>query len=136
MEIQETDKCWRIPLQSFEERPWYELGIPHVPNRNFSRRPPVCVANGTSYWSIMGQVFRETVSITPTKNASAITNESSDSIRTGQQSTINSSGAKFITTLETDPLVEAEEYSLTAWVSPRGDVRFRLCAAAGCRHSH
>jgi hypothetical protein len=75
----------------------------------------------------MGQVFRETVSIIPTKNASAITNESSVSTRTGQQSTISSSGAKFITTLETDSLVEAKEYSLTACVSPRGDAYGSVC---------
>jgi hypothetical protein len=75
----------------------------------------------------VGQVLRETVGIIPTKNASAITNESTVSTRTGQ-STVNFSGTKFITTLETDSLVEAKEYSLTAWVSPSGDVYGFVCA--------
>jgi hypothetical protein len=60
----------------------------------------------------VGQVFRETFSIIPTKTASAVTIESAVSL-TRQESIIDSSGAIFITTLEIDPLVEAEEYPVT-----------------------
>jgi hypothetical protein len=127
MEIQEADKYWWISLEPLEARPWIELGISHVPHGNFSRRPPLCLANGTSYRSFVDQVLRETLSVNPTKNASAVTNESAFSTHTGQQSTINSSGAEFLTVVDFDSLVEAEEYSLTMWVSPRG-AAVHVCA--------
>jgi hypothetical protein len=81
MEIQEADKCWWISFEPLEERTGPELGIPYVPHGDFSRWQTVHLDNDTSYRSIVDQVLREALTISPANNAT-IADKSVSSIRT------------------------------------------------------
>ena len=81
MEIQEANKLWGISAKPLKERTGPELGIPHVPYRDFSRWQTVRLDNDTSYGSIVDQVLRETLAISPANNTT-VAHKSVSSIRT------------------------------------------------------